>query len=486
MIKKLFLSVIVLTTILFSQTKKQNELSNSLWLNFEGGGNYYRGDFNKSAIEFYTRAGLDYVFNSYQLGLFGVKLSVGYGAISGKSSRSLNIGDPPRNSSNFVSYSVDSKIGLIYLLNLKSIKPYLSAGAHSNVWIKTLDEQRNNAYEKKQDVIVGYYGELGFKVKLTDGLTLNLSGLFNFPNSDKIDALISSKKDFYLSSLFGFSIYFLSQKDSDKDGVVDKFDRCPDTPLGVQVDHFGCPKIQRKDSDNDGIPDQADECPDTPRGVTVNSKGCPTDEDEDGIPDYLDRCPGTSKGILVNEKGCPLDSDGDGVYDAIDECPDTPVEITVNEKGCPLDSDYDGVYDYIDLCPDTPIGTMVDAKGCPVVIEKFEAPVLVLESIKGFESGSTRLSETAKRELKKFSEVMKKYPDAYWRIEGHTDSQGSYEFNKKLSQQRADAIKNYLISLGFTSDRLIAEGMGESYPIADNKTKEGREKNRRIVITKIK
>jgi outer membrane protein OmpA-like peptidoglycan-associated protein len=81
---------------------------------------------------------------------------------------------------------------------------------------------------------------------------------------------------------------------------------------------------------------------------------------------------------------------------------------------------------------------------------------------------------------------MKKYPDSKWRIEGHTDSQGSAEFNKRLSQERADTVRKYLISLGIPAENLVAEGMGENYPIADNKTEEGRQKNRRVVVTKIK
>jgi OOP family OmpA-OmpF porin len=88
--------------------------------------------------------------------------------------------------------------------------------------------------------------------------------------------------------------------DSDKDGVSDEMDKCPDTPKGIKVDQRGCPI----DSDNDGIADYRDKCPNTPRGVKVDAKGCPLDSDGDGVADYLDKCPGTPKGVKVDETGC--------------------------------------------------------------------------------------------------------------------------------------------------------------------------------------
>ena len=98
------------------------------------------------------------------------------------------------------------------------------------------------------------------------------------------------------------TMYVLALKDSDKDGVVDSKDRCPDTPLDIKVDENGC----CLDSDKDGVVDHKDECPDTPLEVNVNEQGCPLDSDEDGVFDYLDKCPDTMKGLKVDEVGCPL------------------------------------------------------------------------------------------------------------------------------------------------------------------------------------
>jgi outer membrane protein OmpA-like peptidoglycan-associated protein len=161
--------------------------------------------------------------------------------------------------------------------------------------------------------------------------------------------------------------------DSDRDGVPDKADACPDTPLGAKVDERGCPK----DSDADGVADGIDKCPDTPAGATVDATGCPHDSDGDGVLDGIDKCPNTPAGVKVDEKGCPpaaLDSDGDGVDDDHDKCPNTPVGATVDPTGCPMDSDHDGVWDGLDKCPDTPPNAVVDTNGCPIDSDKDGVP----------------------------------------------------------------------------------------------------------------
>jgi len=91
------------------------------------------------------------------------------------------------------------------------------------------------------------------------------------------------------------------------------------------------------DSDRDGIFDKYDRCPATPRGSIVDKNGCPVDNDKDGILDFKDDCPNTPEGILVDAKGCPLDSDKDGVVDYKDKCEVTPTGITVDINGCPLE-----------------------------------------------------------------------------------------------------------------------------------------------------
>lgn len=486
---KIISFVFFIPILIFSQNRNYpNELSNSLWIGVSGGATYYKGDFPKTNFEFYGRGELEYFFESETKGLFGIKAFTGYGSLSGSSSAPLSIGSPQRNSSNFLTYFLDVGTGVSYLLNYETLKPYITIGGYAIYWNKVLDQSRNEIYDTKRNIQFGFFGEGGFKIKLSEGLTLSFSGMINYPNSDEIDGRVSSKKDLFFTGLAGFSIYFGGLKDTDKDGVPDKFDQCPNTPPSIKVDAFGCPIRDKKDSDNDGVEDKFDKCPDTPEGVVVDKSGCPVDTDGDGVPDYLDKCPGTHSGFPVDEKGCPLDSDNDGVLDPFDKCPDTPQNILVDDNGCPKDSDNDGIPDYLDKCPNTPAGIKVDADGCPEekIPESSQEQFFILQGMTTFELGKSVLTENAKKELRRLAEIIKKYPDSKWRIEGHTDSQGSTEFNKKLSQERADAVKKYLVSLGVPEKMLVAEGMGENYPIADNKTEEGRQKNRRVVITKIR
>jgi len=114
------------------------------------------------------------------------------------------------------------------------------------------------------------------------------------------DATTTGKE---LSNRVMVSIYVHQEndKDSDKDGVYDQYDRCPNTPLGVTVDKHGCPI----DSDKDGVADYIDKCPDTPLGYRVDSDGCPIDSDGDGVSNYIDLCPDTSKKLRVDPNGCP-------------------------------------------------------------------------------------------------------------------------------------------------------------------------------------
>ena len=291
--------------------------------------------------------------------------------------------------------------------------------------------------------------------------------------------------------------------DTDKDGVFDYKDRCPDTPEGIEVDRYGCPKDKDLDgvpdyldkcpstkpgisvdkngcpldSDKDGVPDYKDKCPDTPKGVIVDITGCPVDSDNDGVPDYLDRCPDTAEGIEVDKNGCPLDRDNDGIPDYLDKCPNTPKGVAVDKNGCALDSDNDGVPDYIDQCPYTPEGSKVDEKGC-LVEAKLEIH---------FDLDSAKIKPEYYPEIEKFAKYLKENPDVKIEIQGHTDSLGSAEYNLKLSQKRAEAVKKILVEkFGISPDRIIAKGYGESKPIASNDTPEGRAKNRRVIIVPIK
>src|SRR5258705_9615159 len=112
-------------------------------------------------------------------------------------------------------------------------------------------------------------------------------------------------------------------------------------------------------------------------GARVDAQGCPTDSDRDGVPDGPDRCPNTPAGATVDTTGCPVDSDHDGVADGIDKCPNTPARTEVDSAGCQRasDADGDGIDDTKDKCPGTAAGTRGDAAGRPILLTEAKRPV---------------------------------------------------------------------------------------------------------------
>jgi len=262
--------------------------------------------------------------------------------------------------------------------------------------------------------------------------------------------------------------------DSDKDGIPDDQDACPDSPVGGKVDARGC----ELDSDGDGIVDSRDRCPGTPAGNTVDTNGCKSaepDSDGDGVIDSQDRCPATPRGAAVNANGCERDSDSDGVVDHQDRCPSTPSGTRVNANGCETDSDDDGIVDSRDKCSGTASGKKVDRQGCEL------KEVIVLKGV-NFETSSDQLKNGSSAVLDEIAETLKRYPDMVVEVAGYTDNRGAANFNKQLSRQRATSVANYLTSQGVSSDKLQAKGYGAESPIADNNTAAGRAQNRRVEL----
>ncbi|RPI77686.1 MAG: outer membrane beta-barrel domain-containing protein, partial [Desulfobacteraceae bacterium] len=201
--------------------------------------------------------------------------------------------------------------------------------------------------------------------KLVPFLAVGLGG-----RSLHYDQNVSNESDFLVDYGAGFK-YFFSERTALRGDVRHLFvtdDSHNNFEYGLGLSfYFGGPKQAPVkpvlDSDHDGVTDDFDKCPNTPTGVEVDMNGCPLDTDKDEVPDYLDKCPGTPLGVKVDQDGCPLDTDKDGVLDYLDKCPGTPLGVKVNQDGCPLDTDKDGVLDYLDKCPGTPLGVKVNQDG---------------------------------------------------------------------------------------------------------------------------
>jgi outer membrane protein OmpA-like peptidoglycan-associated protein len=315
-----------------------------------------------------------------------------------------------------------------------------------------------------------FYGGVGIKWDFTERLGFRLDGRIVVPPGLCPCGLTTDWE--VLWSLYGRLGKGKPDLDPDKDGINNPEDRCP-LEKGIK-ENQGCPD---KDTDKDGIVDRLDQCP---REAGIQElQGCPDrDTDGDGIVDRLDKCP-TQAGPKSND-GCPEpDTDGDGVIDKLDKCPKEagPKEY----EGCP-DTDGDGIVDRLDKCPQMPEtrNGYQDADGCPDeiprVVRNFTG---VIKGINFARNKATVLPSSFKT-LDAAVKVLRDYPDVKLEISGHTDSTGSAELNTKLSHERAEAVKAYMVRKGIDESRLRAMGYGPSKPVAENRTAAGRSKNRRV------
>jgi len=344
-------------------------------------------------------------------------------------------------------YGLDGRVSYSFmeLIKCKTIDPYIGVGG-GYTWVDEIGAGTLN-------------GSLGLRYWFTESFGIDLNSTYKHSFED------------YLSKHFQHSVgltFKFGGTDTDGDGIYDQDDACPEE-AGLEIFN-GCP-----DSDNDGIQDSKDDCPNTAGLAEFN--GCP-DGDGDGIMDKDDKCP-TVAGLKAL-MGCP-DADGDGVADDDDNCANEAGPAANN--GCPWpDTDGDGILDKDDKCP-SEAGTAAN-NGCPEV-KPTEAVMETLNSYSRsilFNSGKATFQKETDQVLQAMTAIFKEYQQANFSIEGHTDSDGSKSMNQALSERRANAVRDYLIANGISSDRLTAAGFGESTPIATNKTRAGKKENRRVEV----
>ena len=262
--------------------------------------------------------------------------------------------------------------------------------------------------------------------------------------------LVDNGRTHHVEVLLGLSLLLNRKKpvpkldvDSDGDGVLDRLDRCVSVP-GIAPD--GCPRPAPIDSDGDGIFDPDDNCVDVPGKVP---DGCP-DSDGDGLNDPVDKCPQVPG---AEPDGCPIpDTDGDGILDDKDKC----IELPETKNGY---QDRDG-------CPDE----------VPKAVAKFSGV------IKGifFDVDKDTIRPNSRATLDAAVKVLKEFEEVHFEISGHTDTDGSRDYNIDLSRRRAESVRAYLVKNGIPEERLTTRGAGPDEPLAPNDTRKNKSQNRRI------
>jgi outer membrane protein OmpA-like peptidoglycan-associated protein len=243
--------------------------------------------------------------------------------------------------------------------------------------------------------------------------------------------------------------------DRDGDGITDAFDQCPDQRENYNgfEDLDGCP--DDPDTDNDGIPDSRDQCMllAEDKDGYLDEDGCPdTDNDADGVPDDKDKCPNEAE-------------DPDGYQD---------------EDGCPEDdNDSDTVKDVDDQCPNTPGQPTGERPGCPSLVVVTAKEIRITQQIQ-FDFNKATIKPVSFPILDAVYDVLAANQKIRLEVQGHTDNVGNAAYNQKLSQQRADSVRAYLVKKGIAESRLVSKGYGMSQPLLPNTTEANKALNRRV------
>lgn len=343
----------------------------------------------------------------------------------------------------------------------------------------------------------------GLAYRFENGLGLVAGAVWGIYNNSSIPARFvdANGQDQVRYDLIGTpdaQVYFalsweghLGKLDPDKDGIAGSLDRCPNQPEDADgfEDADGCPDL---DNDKDGVSDLADACPGQSEDVDgfQDQDGCPElDNDGDEMTDVKDQCPNAAEDRdgFEDLDGCPdIDNDHDGVADSVDQCVLEPQGVK-GLKGCPMrDADGDNIPDDLDQCPNEGeiLNGYQDADGCPDKAP-VEEKTLILKGV-NFETGKAKLTPESLPVLDDIAAQLQAATNIVLEVSGHTDNRGNAAKNTALSESRAQAVADYLISKGISKDRLSVKGFGSTRPVATNKTAEGRMQNRRVEFNRLR
>jgi len=480
---KILALLLMLGITSFGATAQTSE--NKTWLSFNIGNHQYDGDFDNEMLYFKVNEDVSGGFGVHQYlsNSFDLNYLFNFGSL-----------DSDEIAPGFRKYYLNNNLTLnfnfandIIFKKEALLQPFIGSGVGGTYFLGGTETVDDGLYFQVPIIA-------GFDVPLSEGATVELKATYNRTFSDNPDGnkVIDNRDhdDFMIISA-GLKFRLSGSKDSDGDGVNDKEDACINT-FGSAATN-GCP-----DNDGDGIINTEDLCPDV--AGTASNRGC-ADSDGDSIADFEDACPNIAGTVEFN--GCS-DSDGDKIPDGDDLCPE--VKGTTATEGCP-DDDGDGIKNSVDLCPafagTTEFGGCPDSDGDGIIDKEDECPALEgIKPNKGcpevdaevrkkldviftnllFATNSANIDPTSLDDLDELVNIMSEDEDLRLSIEGHTDSRGDNAYNLELSTLRAQAVKQYLVNAGISSDRVSAVGYGETRPLASNNTAQGRLKNRRVEL----
>jgi OmpA-OmpF porin, OOP family len=485
--------ILICSTVLLALSANSQAEEKKWNIGLHGGLSEYNGDlgngFYSTEQASYAFAGLSvsrYLSKHFDVSLFFARGELGYVDHS-----RLRVTDKPYRF--LVRHNTANIAVRFYFTGPNAIvRPYLLAGG-GLIWYESVYKNTAEDFVFSLPTAGG-----GFNFRLGPVVSLQIQESFAITTADNVDNVTANNNnDMHLYHTAGLTFNLGKKHDTDKDGISDKNDKCPNTPAGITVNESGCPF----DKDNDGVADYLDVCPDISGTATLKgcpdtdkdgitdkddrcptvfgpalTKGCP-DADKDGVVDIDDKCAGTKEGYKVDAAGCEQDNDKDGLVNEEDLCPEVYGPLAF--KGCP-DTDGDGVSDKEDRCPAAK--GSIENKGCPEIPKLDIQKITLIAGKIYFETGSDKLKLISYASLDDLADILKRNDAVLLTVEGHTDSDGEDAYNMNLSQKRTESVKNYLVSKGVAESRLTAIGYGETQPVADNAKAAGKAKNRRVEL----